>query len=1024
MKKILTIILAAVAVAFLTFSVVGIASGASTDGWSEISVPENLVIDDVFDLPDREVTVNGKSYSASVKLYYPDGSVVMRTGNFVSAKLSQAGVYRILFEARDGEGKRRTDEKKFTVADKLWRVTDKKSSAVYGHDSLATEGTNGLLVKLAKGDTLRFGKIIDISDVTRATELVKGFITPSAQGTYDFDRLAFTFTDAFNPEITLTIQGRRSLSAGEAAKGYSYWTAWGNGQVGSGYENGNFHHGDIWGTVYTHSFLAMNAGNEGAGIAPYPQPSDTDQFVLRFDPQEAKTYIGSKYMTDLDDPLLHDGEDVWSGFKSNSVYLSVKAYDYAGETANFCLTSVLGYDLTADNYFIEKEPPEIIVDVKEEYVDDNLTFIPLAVTGGSFPVPEAAAFDAYSGESTVKAVVYYNYADPYARINCLIENGRFKVENVGKYTIVYTASDAMGNVATKLYQVNAVSALEKPLSITVDSSEAIKEAGCGEKIEVAVPEISGGSGDKILKITAELDGEKIEIADGAFKPEKAGKWEIRYSVTDITDTVKTAFYIVNVTMGSEPVFTDGVVLPRYFIAGMNHILPEIYATDYSGTEKKNVLATFEITDKNGMKEYTAGDKYKPEVNSNLDEVVVAVKAGGARVEKRVKAIVCIEDELFLIERMFISADFATEKNDEGLLLSAINGGNATWEYANPVAAKNSSVSVEGVRGKDDFGTMLVTFSDSKDSEIAVTAKIVNVKGKNARVVFGNADREIVQGFGIAENVFDVSFNGTDFCVGRIAVKVNKTDFGDEFSGFPSGKVYISVKITEAAKGAGYRVKRIDNNAITNLSIDGTKPRIAINGDYGGMRELNDVYTVNSAVASDTFDPAIKFTLTVTTPSGKIASDLNGKELAEADPSVAYDVKLTESGQYKVRYVAKDADGNEGTLVYGINILNRIAPTVNLGSAPKTAKVGETVVLPEVTAKDDVTPSEKLIVYRTVRTPNGILTVLGNDTEESGDKTVMVRYSYTFLFKGEYRFMVLVMDEAGNQTLAEFTITVE
>lgn len=1024
MKKIFIVLLSAICTLTIGFSAICLVGGAGNEGWSDISVPENLVIDDSLDLFYREVTVGGKSYEASVKLFYPDGSVVTKTEKFATANLSQAGVYRLVFEARDDGGKRHVDECKFTVADKLWRVENAKSSLSYGHDALATEGTEGLLVKLAKGDVLSFGKIIDVSEVTRASSLVTGFITPSKQGTYDFDRLVFTFTDVYDENCTLSFQGRRSLSTGDSSKGYSYWMAWGNGQVGSGYENGTFHHGDIWGTVYTHSFLAMNAGAPERGIASYPQPSDTDQFALKFDPKDVRTYIGNKYMTDLDDPLLHDGENIWTGFKSGKVFLTVRAYDYAGETANFCITSVLGYDLTAENVFTENEPPVITVDVEEGYTDENDTFIPLAVVGGSFPVPAATAFDEYSGMRDVKVAVYYNYADPYSRITCLIDNGRFKVENVGKYSIVYTATDAMGNSATVVYHVNSVSAPAIPLSVTLDTAGVATEAFCGERVETAKYETFGGSGERKVVITAELGEEKVTITDGVFVPQKAGNWKIVYTLTDITDMPVKASYDLKVSVGDEPVFSDDPVFAKYFIAGMKNVLPEIYAYDYSGSEVKPVLASYEITDKSGTAKYSAGDGYVPEIEGTTGEVKVKIIAGAAYIEKSVKTIACIEDELLKIENLFVGSDFGFTRSDNGLTLSALKSGDVSWEYANPVAAKNSSVTIVGVKDKDAFDEMLVTFTDSLDSEVSVTVRIINTKGKNAHIRFGDADRDIAQGFGTTDNKFAVSYDGSKFYVGKIAVGVSETDGGKAFNGFPSKKAYISVKITGAESGAGYRIESIDNNSITNLATDRTKPRIAVDGDYGGMRGLGEVYTVSSAVATDAVSPAVSFTLTVRTPSRAIATDKNGKLLSEADPTVSYDVILSESGRYMVEYTAIDENGNKATLSYGVNILDSVAPTVKIGNVRRTAKVGETIVLPEVTVEDDVTAAENIEVYRTVRTPNGILTVLGNNKEVTEDKSVTVKYSYTFLFKGEYKFMVLAMDEAGNQTLAEFTVTVE
>lgn len=1016
--------LATISVIALTLSVGVVAMSAQKESWEQITLAEEYMIDDSLALPSRTVTVGGKNYDSSVKIYYPDGSAFMKTDTFTSAKLDQAGVYKLTFDAKDEAGARYYDERSFTVADKLWRVAKEKSSVFYGHDPLASEGTQGLLVKLAKGDTLTFGKLLDLSEIDLNTVLVSGFITPSVQGSYDFDRLVFTFTDAFDPEITLSIQGRRSLDTAVHAAGISYWMAWGNGQTGSGFENDNFHHGDIWGTSYAHSFLAMSTGRgEPNNLKSYPQPSDYNQFRLRFDPIEVNTYVSDLRITDLDDPLLHEGENIWKGFKSNQVKLTVSAYDLQGETANFCITSVLGYDLTSENKFIESDGPEITLDAEEGMLDANGNMIPPAVVGGTYPVLNATAIDAYSGVREVSAVVYYNYANPAARTTCIIENGRFRVNNVGKYTVEYTAKDAMGNETKLLCGITSVKRLSNPLTVT--APEAPETVGvCGQSIVIPEPEVAGGSGTVSVRTYAILSGEVIEINKNTFFPEKAGEWTIKYVASDITELTAEDGYVLTVSASDKPVFEEVNRLPKYLISGMKHVVPEILAADYSTGTKKIVTATVTVTDKNGSKEYKAGDVFVPEVANNLDEVVLTVKAGTQSMEKRIPAVVCFDDGLLLMERMFAGENFTAVKTDSGLEITAATSGTVGWTYAGAVAAKNSSVTIEGVKGKDDFSALEVTFTDSLDEKIAVTAKIVNVKGKNAKVCFGDTDREITQGFASAGSVFEIGFNGSAFTVGKTTVNVSVDDLGETFNGFPSGKVYFTVKITDAKAGAGYVVKKVDNNSITKLSIDRTKPRISVSGDYGGMRNLGDIYVLSSAMATDTLSQALTFGLTVKTPSGEIAEDINGLSLKDVDPSVDYSLKLTMAGQYSVYYLAVDEEGNEGELLYTVNILDKVAPVVKLGNGVKTAKVGDTIVLPDVTVSDDVTPSEKIVIYRTVRDPNGVLVVLGFGTEEKDGKTAVVRYSYTFAYRGEYRFFVLAMDEAGNQTLAEFVVTVE
>ena len=658
-------------------------------------------------------------------------------------------------------------------------------------------------------------------------------------------------------------------------------------------------------------------------------------------------------------------------------------------------------------------------------MDSEGNYIPKAVVGGTFPVLNATAFDEYSGKTDVKAEVYYNYANPNARVTCVIEDGRFKVSNIGKYTVVYTATDLFGNESKRICNITSVSRLPKALTVKAEPSSEMLSGVCGTNIPVAEPVAEGGSGKIKTAVYVEHNGKSYEVTDGYFFPEEAGEWTVSYEATDITMVAAEPFsYKVSVSAGDKPIIPDNLPLPEYIVSGLKYEVPEIYATDYSSGTKKQILATLSVTDKNGTKEYKAGETYIPEVNANGEEVTLTIKAGASTLTKQVKAIVCYEEDLLKIERLFVGEGFETQKTDDGLIVKATKGGDVKWTFANPVAARNSSVTIAGVKGKDEFETMEATFADSVDKSVAITAKIINVKGKNARIKFGDADREISQGFSLTDNIFEIGFDGEKIKVGKVAVGVDKTDSGADFGGFPSGKVYITVKITKAAVGAEYNVKRFDNNGLTRLSVDRIKPRIAVNGDYGGMYDAGDVYTIASAIATDTVSPTLKLVVTAKTPSGAIVKDENGIEISEVAADKEYRFRITESGQYKVEYSTRDEAGNLSTLNYGINILDKVAPTIKLAKAVKTAKVGDKITLPEAAITDDVTPSDKITVYRTVRCPDGRLNVIGNSEDEIGGNSTKTTYVYTVRYTGEYRFMILAMDEAGNQTVAEFTVTVE
>ncbi len=1028
-KKVIITLLTLICVCCLSTSAILVAAEANSRSsesatWEVIDVSSDLTIGDSFDMPARSVSVDGKSYAATVKLVYPDGSTQVRTSEYPQAKLTLAGDYSLTFEARDESGTRYKDSVSFTVNDKLFKVSNSKSSVSYGAGALADSSkgaTDGLLVSLVRGDSLTFGRVIDVSSITSDTVLVSGYIEPKDQGSADFDAITFTFTDVYNPEVTLSIRAGRSKGSEEFAKAISYWTAWGNDQVGSGYEGSKFHHGDGFGYPGQHSFSAMSGyWRTSTDNGSEPAPSNSNPFKVRYDPVTSQIFVGGTMVTDLDDPDLHASEPVWKGFKSDKVMLTVTVEGVSGESANFCLLSVYGYDdLSADNSFADTEAPVIAVDNSLGMLDENGNYAPKAVVGGSYPVLSATAFDEYAGDLSVSAEVYYNYSSETNRIKCAVKNGRFNVSYVGTYSVIYTAKDYFGNEAKKVCSVTSVKTLENPLAITI-GGEKPTEASCGERVNLPGFSASGGSGDTNVVLTATLGNETITLGGNLFIPEKAGEWTITYTVSDVTNLTASESFKINVTAKSEPVFVDEVVMPKYLISGMSYVVPEVYANDYSSGEKTLVKAVLVL---NGT-EYNAGEKFTVPNVSDGEITTLTFKAGNSTKSYGIETIYpySLLDK-FQIEKLFRGDNFSTSRSDKGLAVTASESGDVSWTFANSVIAVDSRVLIKGNAEKDDFSALKVTFTDAENDDIAVTVNVINGQGTNASILFGDADRTIPQGFALSDNTFEIGYNGTKFYVGNVRVNVSEDDLGKAFNGFPSGRVYISVAMCEAEKGASYTLEEIDNQKISNLSSDRVAPRIAINGEYGGLYNVGDEYVLNSALVSDAIDPSASATLTVRSPSGAIVKDVNGVELKNVSVSESYKITLTEVGQYSVYYLATDNSDNEEELTYAINLIDKVAPTVKIGKAAKIAKVGDKYTFPKVTVTDDVTTQENLIVYLTVRNPEGVLIRLGDITEEVDGVASSVRYDYTFAYEGEYTLMVLAMDEAGNQTLAKFVVTV-
>ena len=1038
MNKLKKLLVTSLSAALISACVVPVASAvvkaSATEEWSKVDIDQEYIVDETLKLPSRTFSVGGEVYDATIKMTYPNGSTrIVSSGDMV---LSMPGEYTITYEVRVNKNTYRETEE-FFVSNKLWSVKNEKSSVTYG-----TVGkTDALLVRLAKNDVLTFNKIVDLADYNSKDALVKGFINPDAIGSNDFEAIIIKVTDVYDPTQVLTIRGYKSSSSVHTTCG-SYWTAAGPNQTLSGWDDNAKRYSNkvdipdgICGYYRDISFCSQS-GKWISGSLPFELTdvtADVETFGVHFNTETKEVEVSSKSgissgVADLDRADYYQSEPLWKGFTSGKVTISVMADGYAAETANFAISKVFGYDdLSVDNVFVEEEAPIITVNVDEKYVAyneniDRYSFSPLAVVGGKYPVPQATAFDGYSGDVKVTTKVYFDYAN--TRQAKTIKDGAFSVDEPGTYVVVYTAKDHMGNVAERIYWINAVSALDNPLALTVNKNGVTTNGVCGEKIALGDYVTAGGSGDATVTITATCGDTTLDVSKGTFLAEEAGVWTITYQAKDYAGIVVEDSYEVTITLGDKPVFIDAPLLPKYFISGMEYVVPTVYAYDYTTGVKTEKIADLLVTDSNGTNTYKAGETYTPVVGED-GKLAMSFVCESASMPMDVQAVNPRSGETGVyIEKMFIAEGAQVSRDKDGITMLATGNDNFSWIFANAVAADNAAIYFKGVKGYSAFKGLKVTFTDYADSSVSVTMYVEHKDNGKIQVKFGDTDRELTKGFnlgiddkGKSLNEVTFSYKTGKFYVDSIGVNVTTDDNGNLFNGFPSGKVYISSETVGVKAGQKYLIKQIDNHVIGARARDSATPRIAISGEYGGLYDVKSEYVVGSALASDVIDPNVTCTVTVLKPNGEVMTDVNGVELKDVSADKNYVIKLTEYGQYQVTYTSVDWAGEEGVSTYAVNVFDQKAPKVSLkGNWSATAKVGDKVVLPELEISDDYSSKEELSVYRMVRNPYDVLTVFGIDDGS-------VAYRFTFKFAGEYKFIVIVSDAAGNQAYLEYVVTV-
>lgn len=892
----------------------------------------------------------------------------------------------------------------------------KRSSAKYGTNE--TFGITGLQIALAPQESITFNTLIALADIDPAAPLIEANVTPSLKGAQDFRRLFFTFADALNPEIFFTVQYRNWENESKTivsamANGQDYMSVeWYTGKI--------FHGKDEWHTTCQYAFSGVYTDGRDHADRPIRIWYDDQAKQAYYDKQYTDKGVAAKdnrkVICDFVDPNFVS--DIWTGFKSGYVRLSVSAEEYIGDTAYFAVTHVTGIDLTKDSVY-EQHKPVITVDAPFDL--DN---VPFAKVGATFPLPAATAVDAQFGVCEVASKVEFAQTPNGEKTAVAVQNGRFATANAGYYTITYSARDPLGNQTETTVTVQTGDVDD--VTLTVAPPE-VRTAAIGTLVEVPAP-----NSNAPVTVKAVCGDQEIMIGDDySFRPEKSGEWTVTYTAEDVCGQTQTESYTLVVTAGGA-VFKDEPALAPVMISGGRYYLPELRAYAYSGDVATEVEATVSVKDLSGERVVDKGEVYIPRVAKHGDSVEIVYKAGEAELKREVQCImpfVARDGRIRLqIENYFMGEGFELKKDDFSAEVAAADA-NGQWIFAKEQILSGIRVQFSTITKKSEFDALCFTVFDATDPERSITCKIEREKEYDAyrgTVYSENAYFTVGKMRILAGSLFDPNTPNSNVVVSfengkwvfdaakTFSIAAERWDDGTPFTGFGGNSVYIGMAFEGATPGkASYMLTEVSNQLISANPADRIAPVIEMQGVYGGMCEVGRSATVQKAFASDALDPMISFGVTVHAPDGSIVTSNDGIRLENVSPERIYEFTPDRFGMYSVEYMASDSFGNEQKFVYIISVLDNVAPEIAFSGDPmKTGKVGEAFIIPEVTVTDNVSAAENIIVSRYVRTVSGRMTTIGAKSN-----------SFIPSRKGVYTVYVIAHDEAGNVAVKTYDVTV-
>jgi hypothetical protein len=253
----------------------------------------------------------------------------------------------------------------------------------------------------------------------------------------------------------------------------------------------------------------------------------------------------------------------------------------------------------------------------------------------------------------------------------------------------------------------------------------------GEEVLLPGCTVSGGSGACAVKIYVS-DGKTEWEVNGSFRPSTVADHTVRYVATDYIGLTGEYTATIKVNKGTAPIFVDKPELPKYMIAGAYYYLPELYADDYTSGELVRRLATISVTDANGTKTVAAGEQYVPAVANNLDNIAITYEVDGVTYSAEIPTVKAKDDDGVYVGNYFDLKGATLALNDETGLISA-TASNGSWTFANALVANEVVIGFKADTTKSEFDGIKITFTDSKDESVAISASLYK-KGSNSNFV--------------------------------------------------------------------------------------------------------------------------------------------------------------------------------------------------------------------------------------------------------------------------------------------------
>lgn len=970
-----------------------------------INVNDIYAIDTKLLIPIINFYYKGETYSTESKIIFPSG----RAYSNKIIVLDELGNYTIEYSSVCGTETYTVKKEIQVVYTSNTAFTYDQTSNIVGFGTSAmTDKISGVhIITTANNSEIRYNEKIDLTQLNREVPLIELFADAKALGEEAFTKFTVKLIDAYDESNVVTITCEAKLTEVNG----SYIKAGATGQSLQGYWNGI----PQISTGFP-SLLDFQGETDRSDVS-------MATLSVSMDYAERKVYSLNAYnttvaevtdycVTDLDDPNIY--VKPWNGFTTGECYVSVSVAGLTTTRVSYTIMTLAGKSLNENSIKVEDKP---ILKV------DMPAVIPNGCVGGGYQIFAASAFDYYRNSLEVSARVYYAY-DRLNQGELDIVDGKFTPQLPGTYTICYIAQDVFGNIGTKYVNIEV---LENIKSIQAELGEGIISIFVGEKVHLKpVQSIEGGSGDVTYSVEIyDPSGELLAENNNMFIPTQEGKYQIRYVFNDYLGQTLELSYLIDATLSDKPTFSEEIILPRYFVSGIEYKLPIINAMDYSSGTATEIIPEIYVTD-GGARRIIKDAVYLANINRDGQDVKVEyvyTSSNGEKttIENTVKGILMKEGKKVFLEKYFVGDGVSFGKNDNSVYVQTEQTG-AVFSGVKPLYAKAAKIIFSVYMETIASESITLTLTDSQNKSKVV--EFVFRFDKDAQKIYcsiNGATEKLMPTMLIengTETSFGIAFNqalGTwDDVNGAVFETATTYLDGTAFDGF-SETVYFDVAFGKVSSSTLLNIKQLNNQTFNNLTRDVIAPEIEL-GKLETNLNIGEVLITPILNAFDVLGNVVAKKISVQySKSGQMSyvSDCNNVILNGVDATKTYQVKLDEYGEYIITFVAQDDAGREVSVVKNISILDQEDPVIVVnGDYSNEYKLNDAITIHSMSVTDNVDAAETLVKVIYIIESNGTM-----HRVNAGD-------SYKFKEYGTFTIRYFSYDASGNIALLDYKLNIQ